>query len=220
MRIIISIAPFLFYSALLWGQTADKKVKSETMVVYRSRECDHCSATLDTVVYTLLDCGLYKGSNGDIGYRSSAIYGDNFERRTTYITRIYGVEQNDTLNGGLKEMKYVIDIASFRFLSYLYWADKINVYVLTATSEGGTVFLNKSIDRKSFKVLEGTDYAKDKKNVYYRGSILKGADLKTFRTINHKDLDELACDKLHIYRFGKRLSDKEINEWKLENYRK
>ena len=108
MRTIISILTFLFSATLLSGQTTDTKVKSDT-IVYGSRECKDCPVISDTIIYTLLDCGLYKGSNGDIGYRSAGIYNDNFDRRTRYITWIYGADQNDTLNGGLKEIKYVID---------------------------------------------------------------------------------------------------------------
>jgi hypothetical protein len=219
MRAIISILTFIFSAPLLCGQTVDKQVKSDT-IVYSSSQCKDCPVILDTVVYKLLGCGLYKGSNGDIGYRSSEIYNDNFDRRTRYITWIYGADQKDTLNGGLKEMKYVIDTSSFRFLSNLYWADKNNIYGFTPTSDGGTIFLNTLADKKSFRAFEATEYAKDKNSVYYHNSIIEGADPKTFEVINHKDISELACDKLYIYRFGERLTDKEINEWKLEKYRK
>jgi len=189
-------------------------------IVYASRECKDCSVIIDTVIYTLLDCGLYKGSNGDIGYQATEIYNDNFDRRTRYITWVWGADQNDSLNGGLKEMKYVIDTASFQFLSDLNWADRNNIYGLTPTSDGGTVFLNMLADKKSFIAFKSTEYAKDNRNVYWHNSILEGADPKTFKVISHKELSELASDKNYIYRFGERLTDKEIKELKIEDYRK
>ena len=219
MQTIISIATFLFSATLLCGQTTDKQVKSDTMV-YGSRQCKDCPLILDTVVYTLLDCGLYIGSNGEIGYRSSEIYNDNFDRRTKYITWVWGVDQSDTLNGGLKEMKYVIDTSSFRFLSDLYWADKNNIYGFTPMSDGGTVFLNTTADRKTFVAFKNTEYAKDKQYVFYHNSVLEGADPKTFQLIDNKEISGLACDKHYFYQFGERLTDKEIKEYKLENYKR
>jgi hypothetical protein len=219
MKTIIYILTFLFSTTLLCGQSTDKQVKLDT-IVYGSKKCRDCPVIMDTVVYKLLKCGLYLGSNGDLGYRTEEIYNDNFDRRTRYITWIYGADQNDTLNGGLKEMKFVIDTSSFRFLSDLYWADKNNIYGFNPMSDGGTVYLSDIADRKTFVVLGGAGYAKDKTNVYYRGSVIEGADLKTFRDIKYKEISELACDKLYLYQIGRRMTDKEIKEFGLDNYKK
>lgn len=214
MRTLFFILTLLFFATLLCGQTTDKQVKLDT-VVYGSRKCKDCRVTKDTVVYRRLKCGLYLSSNGDLGYRSQEIYNENYDRRTRYITSVWDADKSDTLNGGLKEMKFVIDTSSFRFLSDLYWSDKNNVYGFTPMSDGGTVHLKTTADKKTFVALKNTEYAKDKRYVYYRHSILEGADPKTFQLIDNKDISGLACDKLYFYQFGERLTDKEINEYKL-----
>jgi hypothetical protein len=217
MRKSIYILTFLFSTTLLLGQPTNNQVLRDT-VIYSRRKCIDCPAIMDTVIYRLLKCGLYEGSNGDLGYQSESIVNENFNRGTRYITWIYGADQNDTIDGGLKEMKYVIDTASFQFLSYMYWADKNNIYGFTPMSDGGTISLKLEADKKSFIVFENTEYAKDKKNVYYHNSILKEADSKTFKTINNKETPGLAFDKNYIYMFGERLTEKDIEELKLSSY--
>jgi DKNYY family protein len=168
----------------------------------------------DTIVYKLLRCGLYKGSNGDIAYRSQEIYNDTFDKRTRYITWIYGVDQKDSLNGGLKKMKYVVDTNSFRFLSTVYWADKRNVYYFTPTSDGGTVSLCDQIDSKSIVVLGNTRYAKDKANVYYQGAVVEGADRQSFIIIDQMNPD-LARDKFNFYQAGNVMRKEEVEALQL-----
>ena len=174
----------------------------------------------DTIIYKLLKCGLYFGSNGDIAYRTEEVYNDNFDKRTRYINWVYGADITDTVNGGLKEMKYVIDTTTFKFLSVLYWADDKNIYGFTPMSDGGTVYFSDITDRKTFVVLDGSGYAKDKTNVYYRGTIIQGADLKTFKSVKHKEITELACDSLYFYQTGHRLTEKEVEEFSLKKIRR
>jgi hypothetical protein len=171
--------------------------------------------TTDTVIYKLLSCGLYLGSNGDIAYRTEAIINENFDRATTYITWIWGVDEADSTGGGIKEMKSVIDTATFKFLNYVLWADKKNVYGYTPMSDGGTVYLH-DCDRKTFVVLGDDGYAKDKNHIYYRGAIISEADLKTFGVIEHKEVPELAADKFNLYFSGKKMTEREIKQFGLE----
>lgn len=217
MRTIIFIATFLFSTTLLCGQTTDKQVKLDT-IIYCSRKCKDCPVINDTVIYRLLKCGLYLGSNGDLGYRSEEIYNDKFERRTRYITWVGGVDQSDTINDGIKEMKFVIDTLSFRFLNEMYWADKNNIYGFTAMSDGGTIFLNTQAHRESFSAFKRTEYAKDKNHVYYHNSILVGADSKSFKIITNNEISGLAIDRNFVYRYGERLTKNEIKELELEKY--
>jgi hypothetical protein len=39
---------------------------------------------------------------------------------------------------------------------------------------------------------------------------------KSFKVIIHQEISELACDKNYFYRFGERLRDEQIKEWKLK----
>ena len=219
MQKLIFLAAYIFYTSLLCGQSIDKQPKLDT-IIYSFKNCIECPLIKETSVYRLLKCGLYVSSNGDIAYRTSEIYNDNFDRRTRYISYIYNADTNDTINAGLKEMKYVIDTASFHFLNYMYWIDKMHVYGYTPMSDGGTIFLHRDADRKSFMVYGKTEYAKDKNHVYYHNSIIEDADSKTFKLINNKEIAGLAFDKNYFYYFGDRLTEKEINEYKLSKYRK
>lgn len=219
MRTIVFILTFIFYTSLLWGQTPDKQVNLDT-VIYCSRPCKDCHVITDTVIYKRLQCGLYLSSRGDIAYRTEEIYNDNFDRRTTYATWIYGADPNDTSSSGIKEMKYVIDTASFRFISDLYWADTNNIYDFIPTSDGGTISRNDNIDRATFVVVDDAGYAKDRIHVYYRGIIIQGADLATFKTIQHETTPELAYDKNYFYQMGKRMTDHEVKEFGLDTYKK
>lgn len=219
MRIIIYIVTFFLSIPFIYCQINLDERKSDT-IVYSSKKCEDCKIIYEEIIYKPLKCGLYEGSNGDIGYRSKEIYNDRFDSRTRFITCVYGADRKDTINGGLKKMKYLIDISSFRFLNFTYWADKNNIYIFIPTSDGGTVSINELIDRKSFELFEGTDYAKDKSTIYYRGSKLDDVDFKTFRIINNKEISSLAVDKNSIFQFGEKLTEDEIKEWKLESYRK
>ena len=58
---------------------------------------------------------------------------------------------------------------------------------------------SKTIDDKSFEVFD-EDYTKDKNNVYYKGKILKGADVETFvKYYNEDDNGYKIQDKNKIY---------------------
>lgn len=214
-RTTLSIATFLFSVISLCAQTSPKPVKIDTMIS-ASRKCNSCPVLRDTVIFKRLKCGLYLSSKGDIGYRTEEEYIDNFDRRTRYITWIYGGEENDTINAGMKEMKHVIDTSSFRFLSFLYWSDKNNIYGFNPMSDGGTVYLNEKIDRRTFVVLGDAGYARDKRNIYYRGMIIKGAELKSFRIIKRKGIPELARDKNYFYQAGERMTVEEVKELNLD----
>lgn len=209
---LLLIFPFGCYSQNL---QKGKPLRVDT-VYCQSRECMDCPSKTDTIVYKSLKCGLYKSLKGDIAFRAEYYFGENLDTiGARYINWIYNADPNDTINGGLKEMKYVIDIATFKFLNLLYWADKNYVYGFTPMSDGGTVYFNDKADRKTFVVFGESGYAKDKNNIYYRSDIIDGADVKTFKVINDKDIPELARDRSYFYITGKRLDKKEMEDYKL-----
>jgi hypothetical protein len=219
MRIVIYVTTLFLSVTLTYGQIFDNKIKIDT-IINESSKCENCPILKDTVIYTLLKCGLYSGDNGDLAYQSSTLYGENFGRRTRYLTWVWGADSSDSINGGLKEMKYVINTVSFQFLNNMYWADKNNIYGITATSDGGSISLKVEADRNTFIVFGESEYAKDKNNVYYHNLILQGADSKTFETIDNNEISGLAFDKKHIYRFGKPLTETEILEFNLTKYKR
>ena len=62
---------------------------------------------------------------------------------------------------------------------------------------------SKTVDDESFEVLD-EDYTKDKNNVYFKGKILKGADVETFdKHYNEDDNGYKIQDKNRIYKIKK-----------------
>jgi hypothetical protein len=186
----------------------------------KNTACVGCPLVAANLEYKRLRCGLYTNSIGDICYQTEQVYNENFDHRTAYITWIYNIDKNDSINGGLKEMKFVIDTATFRFISAFYWADKNNVYHFTPMSDGGTVCLIDEADSKTFTPIGEDGYSKDKTNAYYRGQIMEGVDVKTINLFKTRENIEFAYDKSHIYEYGRMMTDKEIKAQHLEKYLK
>jgi hypothetical protein len=167
----------------------------------------------DSIKYKKTKCGLFVSNQGDIAYQTIETLNDNGDRGIRYITWIYGADTKDTLgNAGLMEMKFVVDTLSFKFLSWIYWADKNRVYGFNPMSDGGTVFYVDRADPVTFIALGETPYAKDKGNVFYKGRPIKGADIKSFKIIKHKKIPELAKDKIRYYFLGDPITKIELKE--------
>ena len=201
-----------------YSQTSvEKKLRAKIdTVVYRNTECENCPVFFDTIIFTKVKCGLYINSMKDIAYQSQMIINDRGKRGIRYISWIYGIEKEDSVNGGLKEMKYVIDIKTFKFYSYAYWGDKNRVYEFTPMSDGGTVRYVENADPKTFNVFGETPYGSDKNHVYYKGEILEGADIRTFKIIMNKGIPELAKDKHTYYFSGDRISKEQLKDLRKE----
>ena len=75
-------------------------------------------------------------------------------------------------------------------------------YYFTEDENNNTKFIlleNKNVDAETFEVLD-EEYTKDKNNVYYKGKILKGADVKTFDIhYNKSDNGYKIKDKNKVY---------------------
>ena len=76
-------------------------------------------------------------------------------------------------------------------------------YYFTEDKNNNTKFIlleNKNVDAETFEVLD-EEYTKDKNNVYYKGKILKGADVKTFDIhYNKSDNGYKIKDKNKVYK--------------------
>ena len=205
----------IFFKSQMFYSQETELIKIDT-VKYKSKKCENCPEIQNIIVYKLLKCGLYKGSNGDIVLKSSRLIND-FESVKTYINLMWGSITNDSINGGRTEIKNVIDVETFKFLNFSYWRDKTNIYFYIATSDGGSISLVENIDIKSFKIFGETRYAKDKLNVYYGGNIIENADPKTFKIIAKENLhSDFAYDKTNFYEFENKLTETEIKEYNLK----
>ncbi len=174
----------------------------------------------DTEIYCPLKCGLYINQKGDLAFKTEALINEKGDRRTRYINWIYGVDRNDTLNGGLVEMKFVIDTSTFKFLNGVYWRDQNNIYILNPMSDGGTISMITEIDPATFKILGNSWYAKDKKKVYFKSSIVENADLKSFKPILQKGFEFYAFDKQSYYFYGEKMSDEKVKQSGVDKLKK
>lgn len=218
MKITVTIIIAVFSHCCFGQMQGGDELLAMDNIIHKSCECLDCHIIKDSLRYKKLKCGLYLSSKGDIAYQTRECIDEQCDTAMIrYVNWIYGVVEGDSINGGLKEMKFVVDIRTFKFVDHLYWWDKNYVYCFTPMSDGGTVCLNEKIDRQSFVVFKGTGYAKDKSHVFYRGDIIPDADIKTFRVM--KGHTDLAYDIKNIYSGRVKLNDKEVKEYKLEKYR-
>lgn len=183
------------------------------------------SVSGDTSKFIALACGLYINDKGTLAYKAV----DNSYRMDTtgnekpldvYLTTIYGADLSDTINGGLKEMKYVVDTATFKILGTFYFKDKNHIYDFNPMMDGGTIAINPDIDVKTFQILESEFYAKDKKHCYYRGRIIEGADLTSFKVLDTSYSFHLAYDKKNYYDSENKMMLTDIKEQNLDSIRR
>lgn len=212
MNPIIISTIFILFTLNIYGQVTDENKDIDT-AIFGKRLCEDCPTQYDTVFYRLLECGLYYGSNGDLAFKSIATVDDMGGKSVIYITWIYGADSTDSINGGMKEMKYVIDTSTFEFASFFYWTDKDFVYFFSPNSSGGTVYLNNKIDRKTFETFGSSRYCKDYNSVYFRSSRMFSTDIETFAILEYGSADlDLAYDKRNYYQMGQKLTDEQIKQ--------
>lgn len=122
--------------------------------------------------YILVKDNLYKDIQNNLYFktldRSQNSLGDERYLNVVY-SETFGVN-------GIKEMKDVIDANTFRYLGNNYYIDKNNIYFFLIMEDGGTIFIVKSIDKDSFKIVneeDGRYDAYDDKHKFKKGEIVK-----------------------------------------------
>ena len=171
----------------------------------------------DTTQFVALGCGLYRNERGVLGFQT--INNSDGKTRLIYLTTIYGADPTDSINGGQKEMRYVVDTSTFKILSAFYLRDKNHIYNFNPMHDGGTIAINEVIDKNSLQVLDGGCYAKDKKHCFYRGTIIKGADRKSFKVLDADFSCYIAYDKNYYYENEDKMSATDIKELNLDSIR-
>ncbi len=116
-------------------------------------------------------------------------------------------------------MNSVIDTSTFQIMGAYYFKDKNHIYDFSSMSDGGSININWNADVKTFRVLESGIHAKDKNYCYYRGRIIKGADLKTFKVLDTSYSFHTAYDKRNYYDREIKMSLEEIKESNLDSIR-
>lgn len=183
------------------------------------------SVSGDSSHFIKLNCGLYINEKGTLAYRAvdnSYVMDTTGNERPSYVylTTIYYADMSDSINGGLKEMKYVVDTATFKMLGTFYFKDKNHFYDFNPMSDGGTIGINSDIDAKAFQILESEFYAKDQNHCYYRGRIIEGADVKSFKVLDTSYSFHTAFDKKNYYDCENKMKFTDIKEQNLDSIRR
>jgi len=179
----------------------------------------------DTSKFIRLKCGLYLNNEGIVAYKTiNQSYRDekleDARDISIYIATIYGADPIDTIDGGQKEMRYVVDTSTFQILGTFYFRDKNHFYDFNPMSDGGTIGINNEIDSKSFRILESEFFGVDYKHCFYRGRLIEGADLKTFKVLDTSYSFHTAFDKRNFYEGANKITTADVQEQNLDSIRK
>lgn len=132
----------------------------------------------------------------------------------TILNTMFSKDKNSVyayIDGGpIKLLK--AESSSFKILNYYYAIDSRYAYI----NNEEFLFKNKvmDIDVKTFKIFGGNSlyeksrYSADKNYVYYLDSIIKKADMETFKVVS----ETLAKDKNSCYEYGLKVSMNTCNE--------
>lgn len=190
---------FLLLLVLLFSACHTKKNKAEPRKEELFPEPGVCYVNLvDTVIHTPIGHGFYKNERGEI-----------FERKSSKEVGIDSVFICDYLDSTLvvnedglpSRLRSYLDVKSYEeFATPPFSRDRKHVYFFHLTEYGGTRYLVKYADPKTFEHVYGY-WAKDKYHVFYKTNIVKMADPSTFRTMNW----DSAADRKHTYVNGSRV---------------
>lgn len=176
----------------------------------------------DTSRFVPLKCGLYMNREGVIGFRtivSTRPTGTPADTIPLYIflTTVFNADPSDSINGGQKEMRLVVDTSTLEMLGAFYFKDKNHLYDFNEMHDGGTIGINTDIDKNSFQILESEFYGKDNKHCFFGGSLIAGADVKTFKVLDTSYSPYIAYDKNNFYYCQNRMTKKEVMEKRLDS---
>lgn len=166
----------------------------------------------DTTTFKVLACGLYMDKKGNLAFKTH-----DFTDQDRYLTDIWYADRTDSINGGLKDMKYVVDTATFKILGTFYFKDKNHVYDFAPMSDGGTIGINWDADVNTFQVLESDFFSKDRKHCYYREIIIKDADVNSFKVLDTSYSQDIAYDKRNYYNGEKKMNVADIKKQNLDS---
>lgn len=178
----------------------EAKVSNENTLTAQSQIAQPSAekvAVNDSSAFIPFRHNLYINAKGEIAFRT-VDYGDPNHPHDDFLTTIH---PDSTDYDKEVRLQQFIDTASFEGVGDLYFRDKRHVYYHFQMVDGGTFSIVWEADPKTFVVLDNSYYAKDKKYVFYRGSVLAGADLRTFKVLPKHDsvYSWRAKDKRHMY---------------------
>ena len=160
--------------------------------------------------WRLLNCGLWINKKGDIAFKVDYLLrGDSrVDVWTNRFMTNFGFRKSEN-----PTLKSVVDIATFRKLTYSFYRDKNNIYQHFAMLGGGWFSNFKEVEPKvdvaTFKVLNEY-YAVDKNFVYDgRQALMKTADVKTFIVL--KD-EPFAKDKNNYYQWDSIIEKEQMQD--------
>lgn len=158
--------------------------------------------------FTKMNCGLYNNKAGEIAFKSSCLKDDNGNHTICYATWGYLMDEGDTVNSEIVELKNIVDTNTFIILNEFYCKDRKYVYAIFYTSGGATFNITKNVDVKTFTPIGQSSYGLDKQHVYFRTQLVKSSDLKTFKVFDEYG----AYDKYNYYYYGEIITRDEAQQ--------
>jgi hypothetical protein len=157
---------------------------------------------------------LFCDTDGNIYYKTMK-FKEPGEFEPIFISRLFNGCEGDSSF----DLKKNIDIETFKKLGNGYYIDKKNVFYHNSMSDGGNIEIVENADIKTFRLLRNSEYSIDKKLVYYKGSIVALADVKTFNPIlkiqnGDTTLTNIGKDKRYFYSGYDTCSKSEIEKQK------
>lgn len=181
-RLMIIITFFLTFSS------CNNSGKTEKPIPQVNKELAYAKEPNDSADYKLIKYDFYLSKTGQPTERKYAAAWDTTCtcRFMIYYDSIFSIYKDDTVIK--KPLKTIIDLNSFVWLdSTEYSKDKNKVFYFHGNSEGGNRVLVDDADPLTFKRLCEYRWGIDKKNIYYKGNIVEGVNLKYLQVLYPPD---------------------------------
>lgn len=203
----------LFFSFFVFAISCNNEVSQPETNTKNHIDSTIQKVSIEDSQFHFLKNDLFVDDSGNIAYRAfdQTVPGDI---RNRFLTTVYNY---DTIRSQGQELRFVVDTSTFVSLGDLYYRDKKFIYYHFPMIDGGTFYIIWEADPKSFKVFGESWYAKDKHNIFCRGSILENADYKTFTILplisKGDTIRWLGKDKNHVYDSNDTLDQQTLKDW-------
>jgi hypothetical protein len=139
--ILYSLFLFAFYSC----RENQKQAKQVTVIIKGDHLVDAFGkVSFHTSIFRKLNCGLYINNAGVLGYKAidNSLKFDSIKSLEIFLTTVYN-DDSDSPGDDIREMRFVVDTATFEILPTGNFVDKNYFYRFNSMSDGGTIGFSK-----------------------------------------------------------------------------
>jgi hypothetical protein len=142
----------------------------------------------DSIIVDSIGNRLYTDKKGNVYFKTWDLGYKWDDPPPVLILRLYNACEGDSTY----DLSRNIDVKTFHSIGGSYFKDKNRVIIHNEMLDGGNLGVMEDADVKTFKSLPNSNYAIDKKHVYYQGMPVENVNPKTFKVIykyqNHDTL--------------------------------